>query len=382
MKYRLFFLSLLLIAVPAMGAESPREIINFNREWKFQLGDNPGADAAGFDDSQWNLIGLPHSFSIPYFESPQFYVGYGWYRKHFNVPAAWQGKRLFVEFDGAFQDAEVYVNGTRVGEHKGGYTGFTFDITSAAKAGDNVMAVRVNNIWNPRLAPRAGEHVFSGGIYRDARLVVTDPLHVTWYGTFVTTPNLSAQSGMVNVKTEIRNDAAAPERCILQTDVIDASGAVVASVSANQTVQAGSTQIFDQTTPAIANPKLWHPDHPFMYRVLSTVSNGSRITDQFQTPFGFRWFKFTADQGFFLNGEHYYFQGANVHQDHAGWGDAVTQAGARRDVQMVKDAGFTFIRGSHYPHSPAFVTACDEVGVLFWSENCLWGLGGRSPDGY
>jgi beta-galactosidase len=382
MKYRLFFISLLLIAVSAMGAESPREIINFNREWKFQLGDHPGAEAEGFDDSQWDLIGLPHSFSIPYFESPQFYVGYGWYRKHFNVPAAWQGKRLFVEFDGVFQDAEVYLNGTRVGEHKGGYTGFTFDITSAAKEGDNVIAVRVNNIWNPRLAPRAGEHVFSGGIYRDARLVLTDPLHVTWYGTFVTTPNLSPQSGTVNVKTEIRNDAAAPQRCILKTDVLDASGEVVASVSANQTVPAGSTQTFDQTTPAIANPKLWHPDHPFMYRVMSAVSNGSRITDQFQTPFGFRWFKFTPDQGFFLNGEHYYFEGANVHQDHAGWGDAVTAAGARRDVQMVKDAGFTFIRGSHYPHSPAFVTACDEVGVLFWSENCLWGLGGRSPDGY
>src|SRR5471032_2387020 len=105
MKYRLFFLSLVLIAVSAMGAELPREIINFNREWKFQLGDHPGADAAGFDDSQWGLIGLPHSFSMPYFESPQFYVGYGWYRKHFDVPAGWEGKRLFVEFDGVFQDA-------------------------------------------------------------------------------------------------------------------------------------------------------------------------------------------------------------------------------------------------------------------------------------
>jgi len=377
-----FLLILLLAAISAFAADPPRQVFNLNREWKFQLGDHPGADAVTFNDSQWDLIGLPHSFSIPYFEAPQFYVGYGWYRKHFTIPAAWQGKRLFVEFDGAFQDAEVYVNGQRVGEHKGGYTGFSFDITGAAKPGDNVIAVRLNNLWNPRLAPRAGEHVFSGGIYRDVRLVVTDPLHVTWYGTFVTTPNLSAQAGTVDIKTEIRNDATAAKTYTLKTDILDPAGIAVTSFSTTQSIPPASIATVDQTSPTIPNPKLWHPDHPFMYRAVSTVLDGTRVADQFVTPFGFRWFKFTADQGFFLNGEHYYFKGANVHQDHAGWGDAVTQAGAHRDVQMVKDAGFTFIRGSHYPHSPAFVAACDEIGVLFWSENCLWGLGGRSPDGY
>jgi beta-galactosidase len=151
---------------------------------------------------------------MPYFASPKFYTGYGWYRKHFDVPANWSGKRLFLEFDGAFQDAEIFVNGRRIGEHKGGYTGFSLDITGAVQSGDNVVAVRLNNNWNPQLAPRAGEHVFSGGIYRDVRLVVTDPLHVTWYGTFVTTPQVSAESGTVNVKTEIRNDSAAAKTCM------------------------------------------------------------------------------------------------------------------------------------------------------------------------
>jgi len=112
------------------------------------------------------------------------------------------------------------------------------------------------------------------------------------------------------------------------------------------------------------------------------VMDEGKAVDDFESPLGFRWFKFTADQGFFLNGEHYYFKGANAHQDHAGWGDAVADSGFLRDVKMIKDAGFDFIRGSHYPHSPAFAAACDQLGILFWSENCFWGMGGRSPDGY
>ena len=363
-------------------ASDLRQQINFNREWKFQLGDQPGAEAAGYDDSKWDDIGLPHSFSMPYFESPKFYVGYGWYRKHFNVPVAWSGKKLFLEFDGAFQDAEIFVNGRRITEHKGGYTGFSVDITDAVKSGDNVVAVRLNNLWNPQLAPRAGEHVFSGGIYRDVRLVVTAPLHVTWYGTFVTTPQVSAESGTVNVKTEIRNDGATEKNCVLQTDILDPDGKIVASISSTQSVAAGTTLVFDQTSAPVASPKLWHPDHPFLYTAASKIYDGENFADDFETQFGFRWFKWTADQGFFLNGEHLYIKGADVHQDHAGWGDAVADSGFFRDVKMVKDAGFQFIRGSHYPHDPAFATACDKLGVLFWSENCFWGMGGFKTDGY
>jgi len=381
-KTPLLFLAVLLLPALLFAADPPRQQLNFNREWKFQLGDHPGAEAVAFDDATWDDIGLPHSFSMPYFASPKFYIGYGWYRKHFDVPAKSSGKRLFLEFDGAFQDAEIFVNGQRIVEHRGGYTGFSLDITGAAKAGDNVVAVRLNNNWNPQLAPRAGEHVFSGGIYRDVRLVVTGPLHVAWYGAFVTTPQVSAESGTVNVKTEIRNDSGAEKDCMLQTDILDPDGKTVATISSTQTVAAGTTITFDQTTAPIAQPKLWHPDHPFLYTALSKVFDGNKVADNYKTQFGFRWFKWTADQGFFLNGEHFYIKGADVHQDHAGWGDAVADSGFHRDVKMVKDAGFQFIRGSHYPHNPAFADACDELGVLFWSENCFWGMGGRSPDGY
>jgi beta-galactosidase/beta-glucuronidase len=182
----LILLGLVLVGPPAHAADALRQRLNINRDWKFMLGDHPGAETAAYNDSKWEPIGLPHSFSAPYFQSKDFYTGYGWYRKNFNVPASWSGKRLFLEFDGAFQDAEVFVNGKAAGRHLGGYTGFSFDITSAAKPGENLFAVRLNNNWNPRLAPRAGDHLFAGGIYRDVWL--WSPIPCTLPGTAHSSP--------------------------------------------------------------------------------------------------------------------------------------------------------------------------------------------------
>ena len=362
---------------PAAGF---RQSLNFNRDWKFQAGDPPAA-TANFNDAEWPPVNLPHSFSLPYFAAPKFYEGYGWYRKNFTVPAAWADRRISLEFDGVFQVAEIFVNGIRLGEHKGGYTGFAFDITDAVNTATNVVAVRVNNLWSARLAPRAGEHTFSGGIYRDVRLVATAPLHVAWYGTFVTTPAVSAESGTVAVKTEITNASPVAKSATVKTVVLDAAGNPVAEMASTLTIAANASLVFDQTSRPVAHPHLWHPDHPYLYSVQTTVLDDGKPVDDFTSPLGFRWFQFTADRGFFLNGEHYYFKGANVHQDHAGWGDAVADSGFFRDVKMVKDAGFDFIRGSHYPHAPAFAAACDELGVLFWSENCFWGSGSFNGEG-
>jgi beta-galactosidase/beta-glucuronidase len=370
------------VAQAAGAAPQPRQRTVINAFWKYQQGDVEGAQAPAFKDESWQTVGLPHSFSIPYFMSPDFYVGYGWYRKHLRLPASAAGKRLSLEFDGVFQEAEVFVNGKLLATHKGGYTGFTVDITSAAKPGDNVVAVRVNNIWNPRMAPRAGEHVFSGGIYRNVYLAITDPLHVAWYGTFVTTPEVSAQSAAVNVKTEVANDSRARKSATVRQQILDPGGKVAAEFSAMQSIDAGATATIEMASPKIANPLLWSPDHPHLYTLKTTVLDGKRIADRYSTPFGIRSIKWTADKGFFLNGEHLYIRGANVHQDQAGWGDAVTDAAIVRDVKMIKDAGFNFIRGSHYPHSPAFVEACDRLGLMFWSESDFWSTASGRPEGY
>ena len=358
-----------------------RQKININREWKFITGDQQNAAQTSYVDSAWKNVNLPHSFSTPYFGTGQWYTGYGWYRKYFNVPANWKGKRLFVEFEGAFRDAEIFVNGKPVGHHQSGYTGFSYDITDAAVPGKNVLAVRLNNLWNAQLAPRDGDHNFCGGIYRDVYLVVTNPAHVTWYGTFVTTPVLSKASGTVNVKTEVANQSNLAKTYLLKTLVIDPNGKTVDSFSSSIKIDAGATVNFDQTGNAIPTPKLWHPLHPFLYKTVSRLYDGKTLVDTYETPFGFRWVEWTADKGFFLNGEHYYFHGANVHQDHAGWASAVTNRGFARDVKMVKDAGFDFIRGSHYPHDPAFYDACDTLGVMMWSENNFWAAGNFTKEG-
>lgn len=364
---------------------SPRKTLNFNREWKYFRGDIPNAETVEFNDANWEQIGLPHSFSIPYFMSKDFYVGYGWYRKPLTLTKKDLKKKIFLEFDGVFQETEIFVNGEKTGSHEGGYTGFSIDLTDALHAGENLIAVRVNNLWKPDLAPRAGEHVFSGGIYRNVRLVMKDPVYIDWYGTFVTTPDLAKNQGnssTVRIETDLCNRSEKDVSIRLKTEITDASGHIISQVESKETIPAGQNRLILQTTPSIAKPALWHPKHPHLYKVASTLYEGKKAIDHDETVLGFRWFEWTADKGFFLNGAHYYFKGANVHQDHAGWGDAVTESGARRDVRLIKEAGFDLIRGSHYPHSPAFSRACDEEGMLFWSENAFWGIGGFRPDGY
>lgn len=365
--------------------KSPRETLNFNREWKYAQGDFPGAETPSFNDQKWENIGLPHSFSIPYFMSKDFYVGYGWYRKALTLTKADLTKRIFLEFDGVFQEAEVFVNGQPVNTHFGGYTGFCVDITKSVKPGTNQIAIRVNNQWRADRAPRAGEHTFSGGIYRNVRLVKKAPAFIDWYGTSVTTPDLEknkGESSTVSIQTNVCNHTPHPTAYLLKTEVFDAAGQRVAIAESTETIIAGANRTFHQTTPPIIRPSLWHPEHPTLYQVVSTLYRGKTPIDRDETLIGFRWFRWTADKGFFLNGQHLYLRGANVHQDYAGWGDAMTEEAMCRDVRMMKEAGFNFIRGSHYPHSPAFSRACDKEGMLFWSEAPFWGIGGFKPDGH
>lgn len=359
-----------------------RQRINLNCDWRFFRGDLAGADSVDFDDRQWQRVGLPHTFDLPYFRTPEFYVGYGWYRRRIDVPDEWRGRRIFLEFDGAFQVAEVFVNGARIGAHRGGYTGFRFDVTDEIDAGANVLAVRVNNNWDPQLQPRAGEHVFCGGIYRDVHLLVIGPLHVASNGTIVTTPHVSRQAATVRVRTEVHNCSYANRQCALVTHIVNPDGRSVATMRAAAEIVQWGTVRFDQTSETMTEPRLWHQDHPHLYRVRTELFADDTLVDEYETPFGFRWFEWTGDRGFFLNGEHLYLRGANAHQDHAGWGIAITRAACERDVRLIKEAGFNFVRGAHYPHHPAFADACDRLGLLFWSENAFWGKGGFGPEGY
>ncbi len=368
-------------------AHADRLVTNINRYWLYQQGDvAQGADATT-DNGQWTRVSLPHSFSMPYFMSRDFYTGYGWYRKTVDLKASQldDGRRHTLEFDGVFQVAEVYVNGRLMGSHTGGYTGFEVDITDALHAGENLVAIRVNNLWQADVAPRAGEHTFSGGIYRNVRWVEKSAQHIAWCGLAITTPSLAKNQGQTSevcVDVQLNNKSASQRPLTLTIEVIDANCKVVGKSRRKVTLQGNDAQSVSLSTPAIKSPKLWSPEQPSLYRLRATLADGRKVIDTSEDTFGFRWMEWTADHGFFLNGQHRYFQGANVHQDQAGWGDAVTDGAMRRDVQMMRQAGFDFIRGSHYPHAPGFVQACDEEGIMFWSEAPFWGIGGFKADGY
>ena len=354
-----------------------RTVRNLNTTWKFIKQDIAEAPSVSCNDAGWSSVNLPHSFEQPYWRTDLAKTPYiGWYRRHISLDTSIlaAGKRVFIEFEAAFLVSDVYVNGTLAGTHKGGYTGFSYDITSSLHAGDNLVAVRVDASWNGRIAPRAGEHIFSGGIYRDVILVVTDPLHVTWYGTSVSTPQVSASSAAVTVKTEVKNSAGSPKFCRLRTTVYDSLDAMVATGEATRTIASGAIDTFVQTGLTIANPRRWSPATPYIYTVYTEIHDSMGKVDDFVSPLGIRSIRWDKDNGFFINDQHLWLQGCNVHQDHAGWGDGITNSGSYRDVKMIKECGMNFIRGSHYPHDPAFSDACDAFGVALWSEMCFWGF--------
>jgi beta-galactosidase len=402
-----------------------RQRIDFDRGWRFVRSDVTGAQAPGFDDSKWGPVALPHDFDAPYnvggsSGGQSFYVGLGWYRKHFTVPTSWSGQRVELEFEGAFSVTDVWVNGTSIGTHRGGYTGFVFDITNALQSGDNVIAVRVDNRWKADLAPRTGDHQFSGGIYRDVFLNVTNNVHVTWYGTFVTTPaltnpewdtsnpayyrnidlsqypsdsalsaNLAARRSNVRVQTEVRNDSSAAVSVYARQQVTKQGSSTVLATftSPAQTIGAASTSTLDALSGSLTDTAnmlqgldLWAPNNPALYTVTTSLVAGGSVVDTYTTTFGFRSAQWKVD-GFYLNGAKTLLVGADVHQDHGGWSNAVTNSGFERDVRSIREAGMNFIRGSHYPHDPAFADATDKLGVMFWSENPFWATNtaGREP---
>lgn len=356
-------------------ASSPCKRMVWNRGWEFRLEDDPGK-------SGWQTAHLPHTFSLPYFMSDSFYTGRGSYRKKLVVPEEWLGQKVFLDCGAAFQVAEVTVNGKAAERHEGGYTAFRTDLTPFLKPGENWVEVRVDNRWNPRIAPRAGEHTFSGGLYRNVHLHVCSPVHIPAHGVWVQTPEVTPSRGKVCILTEVKNESVEMKKFSVRHTVREEKGGrVVLRGEKPVKLAAGGADRIQTDLPPLAAPKLWSPAAPNMYRVTTElVDEKGKTLDRTESPLGFRSLELTADKGMLINGKPVYLQGANVHQDHAGWGDAVTDAGARRDVLLMKNAGFNFIRGSHYPHSQAFLDACDREGMCMLNEGIFWGMGGFKKD--
>lgn len=354
--------------------------INFNDHWRFFYGEQQGAQDPTFNDASWKNIDLPHDYSIeqsytPSGEAESGYLpgGVGWYRKTFSVDSSWKDtKRLSIHFDGVYMNAEVYLNGTKLGEHPYGYTPFSFELPAdQLLPGENVLAVRVNN-------PIPSSRWYSGsGIYRDVTLVVTDPVHIAPYGVTVTTPEYentgSAERGKVNVEVKIANhgDAAADNLTVVNT--ILEQGTAVATTTTPVTVPSvvvkGEQTIQDHVV--VSNPKqwnVWDKGTPTLYTLKTEIKQGEQVLDTVETKFGFRYFNMDKDTGFSLNGEKMKLRGVCMHHDQGALGAEAWEDAIRRQVQILKEMGCNAIRVTHNPAAQVLIDVCNEEGMLVVEE--------------
>jgi beta-galactosidase len=359
----------------AMGAATPgppRLVLAADANWKFFLGDPSSAEAPSFDDSSWRTVTLPHDWSIegrPDKDNPSgagggfFPTGVGWYRKTFNAPAGWQGKRVSIEFDGVYRDATVYLNGQKLGTHPYGYTGFTFDLTSGLHpAGTNVLAVRVDNSAQPNSRWYSGS-----GIYRHVRVVVTDPTHVAHWGVFVATKEATDKQATISLRTRVANDSTGQVEATVETTIVDGAGSKAGSARSKITILPGSDAEATQEI-TLANPDLWSPGSAAMYRAVTEVRKDGKIIDQVETPFGIRTLAWSAEKGLLLNGKPVKLSGGSVHHDNGPLGAAAFDRAEERRVELLKAAGYSAVRTAHNPPSPAFLDACDRIGLLVLDE--------------
>ena len=347
----------------------------FNEEWKFYKGDASGAQAVNFNDSAWRSLSLPHDWSIEgdftvegEAESGFLLGGTGWYRKHFIVPEKYNGKEFTINFDGVYMNAEVYVNGTLLGEHNYGYTAFAFDISNELICDgetENIIAVKVKN-------PVPSSRWYSGsGIYRDVTLTVTDSIHVSHLGTTVTIPNLESQkNGDVDVvvETTVENESNSSSNVKLRTTVVNSNGEAVSNaVEALQSIDSNGN--FKYTHTAVVNkPALWSVDNPNMYQVKSEVLVNDTVVDTYYTDFGFRYFKFDRDKGFSLNGVNMKLKGVCMHHDQGALGSASYYRAVERQMEMMKEMGVNAIRVTHNPASEVLLEICNRLGLLVINE--------------
>jgi beta-galactosidase len=372
------------LSLSLLGQEAPRRRESFDAGWRFVRSDVPGAEQPACNDAAWRRLNLPHDWSIegPYDEQAPtggaggyLPTGVGWYRKHFAVPADLRGKMFTVQFDGVYQHSDVWLNGHHLGFRPYGYSSFTYDLTPYLNYGaePNVIAVRVDNSAQPNSRWYSGS-----GIDRHVWITVTDPLHVAPWGTYVTTPQVSAEVATVRIRVRVRNERAAPQTFELRNEILapaagggsaggPGAAAVAPQAGVNADLPAGAEGEFENTLTVPA-PSLWSPATPSLYRLRTEVREGGRVVDAVETPFGIRSLVYDVDRGFLLNGEPVKLQGMCLHEDGGAVGAAVPEGVWVRRLQELKAMGCNAIRTAHNPPAPEFLDLCDRLGFLVMDE--------------
>jgi beta-galactosidase len=376
---------LLLTITSAQAALQSRVSLNLAPAWRFHLGQQVGQPwLTNYDDRSWDIISLPHSqelFSPGLSGFPERGRESGWYRRLIHVHPEWLARKVFLEFQGSMQTTEMWVNGRRVGEYAvSGFDSFHFDITPFLRAGDNLLAVKVDNQRSADIPPdgHTADYILFGGLYRDVMLHVTDTVHLTFpwearqAGVRLTLPKVSEEAATIRAESTVRNESQRACHCSLITEVRDRDHHPVTTMLQEHDIAPGTAYTFLQESEPIPQPHLWSPDDPYLYQVRTIVREGDRELDRVETPFGFRWVSFDKEKGFFPNGKHLKLVGANRHQTWPFIGNAVPAGLQRRDAEQLKAMGVNWVRLSHYPQDPHFLDALDEFGIMALAEPPTW----------
>lgn len=365
--------ALLVVACsPKVQQQQSMRETDFNFGWKFNLtNDTTALTAVPLDDADWRDVRLPHDWSVEAsfdstLEGCTGYLpgGVGVYQKHFKTPASPNQKSTFILFDGVYNNAKFWLNGQYLGENPYGYSPVYFDLTSflTTDETENIITVHVDH------SRYADSRWYTGsGIYRNVKLVTVDKLHIPIWGTFITTPEVTAEKASVNLEATVANHQGAESKFTLSTTLVDSQGNEVAKVSDELKVSANSEDKFNQTFE-IANPKLWDTENPNMYKAITTITKEGTVIDEYVTPFGIRSLLFDKDKGFFLNGKSTYVKGVCLHHDGGLVGAAVPKGVWKRRLEILKEGGCNAIRTSHNPFSEEFLDLCDEMGFLVQNE--------------
>ena len=373
----------------AQSPASPRTTTSFDQGWATWAGDAAGVELESFDDTKWVAVDLPHDWSITQaFDKDAPAGGAGaflptgivWYRKHFSTPDEARAKRLFVQFDGIMANSGVWINGHHLGHRPYGYVGLQYDLTPFLNFGagkTNVIAVRADTAQQPASRFYAGT-----GIYRHVRLVSTGPVHVTHWGTFVTTPQVSADEATVHVQTEVINEGAEAADVRLSVDLIRPDGTVAATLpSESRQIAPGRTAMLS-VERKLARPHLWNLDDPALYRAdVRVVGSDGKVRDEDVTPFGVREARFEPETGFWLNGRPIKIKGVAIHADGGALGRAVPLAVWKQRLGALRRLGVNAIRTAHYPHAPEVLDLMDRMGFLVMDEFFdQWNVGKTAHD--
>ena len=345
---------------------------SFNDGWCFFLGDTSLASNRLFDDSGWRALELPHDWAIEGDFSGDHPSGsgggalpggVGWYRKTFSLDNTHEGKKIFIDFDGVYMNSDVWVNGVHLGHRPFGYISFRYDLTPYLLFDmENVISVRVDNSEQPN------SRWYSGcGIYRNVWLTSVNPVHVDLWGVFVTTPEVTTERALVNVKTTVKNETSVKVNLRTETTVVDATGMQIAMASVDGSLEALSTNAFEQEL-TVAEPQLWSPDTPSLYKLVTRIFVDNRLTDEYETPLGIRTFTFDVTKGFSLNGVPTKIKGVCMHHDLGCLGAAVNTRAIERQLEILKEMGVNGIRTAHNPPAPELLQLCDRMGFIVMNE--------------